>query len=493
MVTPSEAAYSTARQMIARLVGASLALWGMVLALLSARAIAWIADGHATPGLVLFGIVVVGRFAGAGAADEWTARAAAGVRRRYRGVVTTFMSRPSREGERGRIDLAIAIDDVSSLPALDVLGTSARVAALGLAVLFWAGGLLSLAIVLTLLAIAVPLYVRAGRRAHAMDADFRARRAVLESRQLELIGHSPDLRALGAVHYGADEIAAISDSEHAIVERAVRVSLASSLVTEFLAGVSVGLVAMVVGFGLLDGRISLVRALIAVLVTAELFGHVRRYGVAFHRREDATTALAILTARDSAGQVRISALLEVDGLVTDASDTKIDLRVECGERVLVAGPSGSGKTTLLRTLLGWSNPREGVVRRARAPFAYVSAESSLLSQSLWDNLTLGVAHEPTEVRSLLDNLGLDGARFADLGARLDADGRGLSSGERVRLVLARALLARPALILLDDVAGVLDVANRERVARLLNQLGDVAIIEAAVDTPLLNATRTITA
>ncbi|HSN02877.1 MAG TPA: hypothetical protein VLS91_05280, partial [Acidimicrobiales bacterium] len=228
MTTP-ETARPNADRLFARLLGASLALWGLVLALFSARAVVWLADGRAVSGLVLLGAVVLGRLLGGVVGDEWTTYAAARMRRRYRRVITTQMLRPRREGERSRSDLARAIDDVSALPSLAVLSSSARVASLGLLVLLWAAGLLPLAIVLALLALAVPLYVRAGRRANAMDADFRARRAVLESRQLELIGHCPDLRALGAVGYGADEIAAISDSEHTIVERAVRVSLSSSL------------------------------------------------------------------------------------------------------------------------------------------------------------------------------------------------------------------------------------------------------------------------
>jgi ATP-binding cassette subfamily C protein CydD len=127
-----------------------------------------------------------------------------------------------------------------------------------------------------------------------LSAQYLQRRNVLESRQLELLHHAPELRALGAVTYGANEIAAISDSEHVIALRAIRVALESSLVTEFLSGVSIGLVAMVVGFGLLDGRLDLFHALVAVLVTAELFLHVRRYGAEFHRREDAAASLFLL-------------------------------------------------------------------------------------------------------------------------------------------------------------------------------------------------------
>jgi ABC-type transport system involved in cytochrome bd biosynthesis fused ATPase/permease subunit len=76
-------------------------------------------------------------------------------------------------------------------------------------------------------------------------------------------------------------------------------------------------------------------------------------------------------------------------------------------------------------------------------------------------------------------------RFEDLDAELLSDGRGLSSGERVRLLLARALLADVALLVLDDVAGVLDPGARDQVRDSLDREERLAIIEATVDTPLL--------
>jgi ABC-type transport system involved in cytochrome bd biosynthesis fused ATPase/permease subunit len=380
----------------------------------------------------------------------------------------------------------LAVDHASEAPTLERLRASAAVSLLGVVVVFVSAGWLPLIITLALLVLAAPFYQRAGRRSEVMAQEFQRRRATLEERQLEVLQHAPELRALGAVTYGANEIAAISESEHVLALRAIRVALESSLVTEFLSGVSIGLVAMVVGFGLLGGRISLLRALIAVLVTGELFVQVRRFGVEFHRRDDAQRALTALVEPD----LRLSSLegddlLVATNLVTQASAGEVTLRVRAGDRVLVTGPSGSGKTTLLHSLLGWREVRAGVAERSGAPVGYVDAESALFSGTLRENLTVGVSVADDEVRGQLRSLALVGPRFDDLDSELLSDGRGMSSGERVRLLLARALLARVSLLILDDVAGVLDHDARNSVRASLANTPGLAILEATVDTPLL--------
>ncbi len=418
---------------------------------------------------------------------QWSHHAGAALRARWRATLVGHFVRPQPEGERGRGDLSLAIERASDQPMLDLLETSAVASIAGLAVLFWAGGWLATLITVALLVAAAPLYRRAGRRSEATASEYQRRRALLESRQLELLHHTTELRALGAVDYGANEIAAISDSEHAIAIRAIRVALESSLVTEFLSGVSIGLVAMVVGFALLGGRVSLEHALIAVLVTSEIFTHVRRFGVEFHRREDAERSLTLLGASVTTSSGATTSLIDASDLVTAASGRSFDVVLGPGQSLLVTGPSGSGKTTLLDTLLGWRDPTSGTVARTRAPIGHVSVESALLSGTLRDNLTLGGAMSDDDVRARLSSLGLTGPRFDDLETSLLADGRGLSTGEKVRVLLARALLARPALLVLDDVAGVLDEEARRRVRDVLAD-GTVGVIEATVDTALLTNT-----
>ena len=483
--TPSLEASMTFRAR-ARLLGTVLTLAGFAVAVLTASAVTELARGRVDAGLELLVASLAARWFVNLANNEFSDFSSRVIRHHWRRQLSHHWRSPLREGERGRGDLALAVERVSHAPALELLGTSARVAALGLVIVFWSAGWLPTLIVVALLLLAIPLYQRSGNRSSTLVGEFHQRRALLESRQLELLHHATELRALGAVAYGADEIAAISDSEHTIALRAIRVALESSLVTEFLSGVSIGLVAMVVGFALLGGRITLLHALIAVLVTNELFGHIRRYGVEFHRREDADLSLELLNSRTPllAAPAR-SVLLLAEDLITEASAHAVSLRIAPSSRFLITGPSGSGKTTLLHTLVGWREAVSGHVQRSGEPLGYVSVESTLFSGSIWDNVTLGVDFDTDVVRRLLVRLGLDSSRFMDLSASLLHDGRGLSEGERVRLVLVRALLAEPALLVLDDVAGVLDSDSRNRVAAVLESLPSLAVLEATVDTPIL--------
>lgn len=199
----------------------------------------------------------------------------------------------------------------------------------------------------------------------------------------------------------------------------------------------------------------------------------------------AETPPAALPAPTGEAVAEVRGLTRMYGEGTAAATALLglDAAFAPGRLTVVTGPSGSGKTTLLHLLAGTDLPTEGEVvvlgealsglgRDARARFraahvALVSQETGLVPfLTAAENVELGLALrgvEPDEARTRaaesLAAVGLAGAagrRVADL-----------SSGQRERVAVARAVAARPALLLADEPTAHLDQANALAVARLL--------------------------
>jgi NitT/TauT family transport system ATP-binding protein len=144
------------------------------------------------------------------------------------------------------------------------------------------------------------------------------------------------------------------------------------------------------------------------------------------------------------------------------------LRLEQGDFVALLGPSGCGKSTLLRLIAGLDRPDAGRLAwdAGRAPRAgeigFVFQDATLLPwASAEDNVFLplrlrGVARETAlpEVRAVLAQVGLDGFERSRP--------RQLSGGMRMRVSIARALVTRPRLLLMDEPFAALDEFTRHR-------------------------------
>ncbi|RBQ19149.1 ABC transporter ATP-binding protein [Spongiactinospora rosea] len=186
-----------------------------------------------------------------------------------------------------------------------------------------------------------------------------------------------------------------------------------------------------------------------------------------------------------------------------------DLTVRPGELVAVTGPMASGKTTLLRVLGHLTHPQRGTVRFGGVPLddadpaqvhrriGFVPQRPVTLSGTIADNLRLGADHTDDDLHAALHVAALDDhirSLPGGLGTEVGEGGTTLSGGQLQRLALARALLRRPAVLLLDDVTSAVDTTTeRLIVERLRAWAGTTAVVCATHRPALLEAAdRTLT-
>jgi branched-chain amino acid transport system ATP-binding protein len=163
---------------------------------------------------------------------------------------------------------------------------------------------------------------------------------------------------------------------------------------------------------------------------------------------------------------RRTAVLEVRGLKANYGSIQalkgIDLSVEEGAVACIIGANGAGKTTFMKTVAGLHTPAAGTVlyqgdeitglrpeRIVRKGIVLVPEGRAILSRmTVLENLEMGAyARSDGEVKQDMETVM---ARFPVLGERKHQRGGSLSGGEQQMLAIARALLARPRLLLLDE-------------------------------------------
>lgn len=170
--------------------------------------------------------------------------------------------------------------------------------------------------------------------------------------------------------------------------------------------------------------------------------------------------------------------------------SNVSLRIAAGEHVAIVGPSGCGKTTLLRLVLGLDRPKSGTIyidgqdqalhdaRLVRRQMGAVMQFSVLFPGTIFENIRAATdisLDEAWTAARLADVAGDVEAMPMGMHTRVTEGAGGLSGGQVQRLLLARALAARPAVIVLDEATSALDNGSQARIVDALAALAPTRI------------------
>jgi len=404
-----------------------------------------------------------------------------------------------------------------------------------LVVIWWHDAVAGLTVLLTLPL--VPFFLALVGMAAQAAADRRLRSLQrLGGQVLDLLAGLPTLRALGREHGQAAVVRRTGENYRRATLRTLRTAFLSALVLESLTTLSVALVAVGVGLRMVHGDLDLRTGLTVIILAPEAYLPLRMLGAQYHASVDglaaARAALEVLErpvprpgtvqAPDLARTtIRFERVAVAHPGSSRSAPTGLTFDLVPGGMLALAGDSGCGKTTALHVLLGLVPATSGrvlllgpgsppVPLERIAPdswhrqIAWVPQRPLIVPGTLADNVRLAVPQATDEeLEQVLDPCGL---RSVVSGLErgwqtpVGRGGYGLSAGQRQRIALARALLLRAPLLVLDEPTAHLDAATERTVLRTLEDRRDrgatvllvahrPALLSAAQDVITVEATR----
>lgn len=360
----------------------------------------------------------------------------------------------------------------------------------------WLSGL-----ILTVTAPLVPFFmIMIGKGTERLNRRQWKRLSFMGGYLLDLLQGLRTVRLFQAGRREAAMVRRVSEDYRLETMKVLSVAFLSSLALEFLATVSIALVAVIVGFRLFWGEMDFLRGFFILLLAPEFFLPLRRMGVFYHVRMEALAAAENISAFLSGSHVSpvaAGAAFDVpekpaeivfedvwfsyDG--THDVLSGVSFTIPPGGKCALVGPSGAGKTTVISLLLGFIRPTAGRIwvdgqdistidiESWRRRLGWVSQSPHLFDASLRENITLaGSSADMKEicralhVEEIAQGLpgGYDG-HFGERGARI-------SGGQAQRIALARAFMRPAGVIILDEPSARLDEKTESAIQEAINRM-----------------------
>lgn len=453
-----------------------------------------------------------------------------------RNVLGALLDRPGALALPGSIGEIINRfrDDVDSaednLDWTDEITAFGMVAVAAFAIMFSIDGVLAITLVVPLI-----LVVAVSQRFSAALGRYRAASSQASSQVSGAIGDMltavETIRAAGAEDRAIAHFHKLNRQRQSLVVKDRLATKVLASITDNLAGIGTGVIMLLAASRIHEGSLTVgdfvlfvsYMTIIAMFTTelGEYLAQFNQVTVALHRLHGVigdvpVTALTrpvelhLRQALPPASPMPVPGveplrLLEAQGLTYLHAETgngisDIDLALPHGTLTVVTGRIGSGKTTLLRTLLGLLPLQSGAIRwngtdipDAAAFFvppraAYTGQLPRLFSESLRQNLLLGLPEDPLALAAALRDAQLEGDIAAlpeGLEGMVGTRGVKLSGGQVQRAATARMLLRQADLMVIDDVSSALDLATERELWSQLRQRPGTTYLAVSHRLPVL--------